>query len=94
MSDPHPLVCRFGALGDMVLLTPMLRQLYLRSGLPCDVIGIGAVNRLLFAEMPWVRQVYTIDSRSAPYWFKATVAVIASGTLMFYFIILGYPREA
>lgn len=30
----------------------------------------------------------------APYWFKATIAVVSSGTLMFYFIILGYPREA
>jgi hypothetical protein len=24
MTDAHPLVCRFGALGDMVLLTPLL----------------------------------------------------------------------
>ena len=31
MSDSHPLVCRFGALGDMVLITPLLKQLYLRS---------------------------------------------------------------
>lgn len=70
MSDPHPLVCRFGALGDMVLLTPLLRQLYQRSGLPCDVVGIGGFNQNLFAEMPYVRDVYTIDSRSAPYWFN------------------------
>ncbi len=70
MPDPHPLVCRFGALGDMVLLTPMLRQLYQRSGLPCDIVGIGGINRALFAQMPWVRNVYSIDSRSAPYWFN------------------------
>jgi heptosyltransferase-2/heptosyltransferase-3 len=70
MPDPHPLVCRFGALGDMVLLTPLLEQLYLRSGLPCDVVGVGGWNRALFAEMPWVRDVYSIDSRSAPYWFN------------------------
>lgn len=68
MPENHPLVCRFGALGDMVLLTPLLKQLYLRSGLPCDVIGVGGWNKLLFAEMPWVRDVFTIDSRSAPYW--------------------------
>lgn len=78
MPDPHPLVCRFGALGDMVLLTPMLRQLYQRSGLPCDVVGIGGFNRALFAEMPWVRQVYTIDSRSAPYWFNRSQRELAS----------------
>jgi heptosyltransferase-2/heptosyltransferase-3 len=70
MNDDHPLVCRFGALGDMVLLTPLLRQLYLRSGLPCDVVSVGGWNRSLFAEMPWVRNVYSIDSRSAPYWFN------------------------
>ena len=29
-----------------------------------------------------------------PYWFKAMVAVLTSGSLMFYFVILGYPREA
>lgn len=28
-----------------------------------------------------------------PYWFKAGIAVLSSGSLMFYFIILGYPRE-
>ena len=70
MADTHPLVCRFGALGDMVLLTPLLHQLYLRSGLPCDIVGVGGWNRSLFAEMPWVRDVYSIDSRSAPYWFN------------------------
>lgn len=70
MPDNHPLVCRFGALGDMVLITPLLKQLYLRSGLPCDVIGVGGWNKLLFREMPWVRDVFTIDSRSAPYWFN------------------------
>jgi len=29
----------------------------------------------------------------APYWVKAAVAVISSGMLMFYFILLGYPRD-
>ncbi len=29
----------------------------------------------------------------APYWVKAAVAIITSAMLMFYFIVLGYPRE-
>ncbi|HYW81602.1 MAG TPA: stage II sporulation protein M, partial [Thermoguttaceae bacterium] len=29
----------------------------------------------------------------APYWVKAAVAIISSGMLMFYFILLGYPRD-
>lgn len=53
-----------------MLLTPLLRQLYQRSGLPCDVVAIGAWNRILFQEMPYVRNVYSIDSRAAPYWFN------------------------
>lgn len=56
----------------MVMVTPLLRQLYLRAGLPCDVVAIGAWNRLLFAQMPYVRQVFTIDSRSTPYWFNSS----------------------
>lgn len=70
MSDSHPLVCRFGALGDMILITPLLKQLYQRSGLPCDVVGVGGWNRALFEQMPWVRNIYSIDSRSTPYWFN------------------------
>jgi uncharacterized membrane protein SpoIIM required for sporulation len=34
-----------------------------------------------------------VSPSAAPYWFKAGIAVMASGSLMFYFIILGYPRE-
>jgi len=69
MSESHPLVCRFGAFGDMVLITPLLKRLYERSGLPCDLLATGAWNRALFMHMPWVREVITVDSRSAPYWF-------------------------
>lgn len=29
----------------------------------------------------------------APYWIKATVAVLSAGMLMFYFVILGYPQR-
>jgi hypothetical protein len=78
MPDSHPLVCRFGALGDMVLITPLLRLLYQRSGLPCDVVGIGGFNRSLFAEMPCVRDVYSIDSRSMPYWFNRSQRELVS----------------
>lgn len=34
-----------------------------------------------------------VSPSALPYAFKAVVAVLASGTLMFYFVILGYPRE-
>ena len=34
-----------------------------------------------------------VSPSPAPYIVKATIAVLASGSLMFYFVILGYPRE-
>ena len=67
MKNNHPLVCRFGALGDMVLITPLLKRLYERSGLPADLIAIGEWNKTLFEHMPYVRDVYTIKSRKTPY---------------------------
>ncbi len=63
----NPLVVRFGALGDMVMLTPLLRMLAERSGEPCDVVGSGAWTKVLYANCPWVRDVYVIGSRKTPY---------------------------
>jgi uncharacterized membrane protein SpoIIM required for sporulation len=34
-----------------------------------------------------------LSPSSAPYWIKASVAVLSSGLLMAYFIVLGYPRR-
>ena len=33
-----------------------------------------------------------LSPSSAPYWLKAAVAILSSGALTFYFIVLGYPR--
>lgn len=67
MTEEHPLVFRFGAFGDMVLITPMLRMLSERCGRGCDVIGTGAWCQDIFKHMPYVREVMTIPSRSTPY---------------------------
>ncbi|MFT5526985.1 MAG: putative membrane protein SpoIIM required for sporulation [Pirellulaceae bacterium] len=34
-----------------------------------------------------------ISPSALPYFIKATVAVLSSGALMFYFVVLGFPRE-
>jgi len=34
-----------------------------------------------------------LSPSGAPYWVKAAVSVVSAGMLMFYFVILGYPRE-
>lgn len=35
-----------------------------------------------------------VSPSSAPYWLKAAMAVISSGLVLFYFVILGFPKEA
>lgn len=34
-----------------------------------------------------------LSPSSAPYWVKAAVAILSSGILLFYFVILGFPRH-
>ena len=51
-ADPgpplHPFVFRFGRIGDMVMLTAVLRFLHRRYGAPCYVVGMD----------PWIRDMY------------------------------------
>ena len=35
-----------------------------------------------------------LSPSAAPYWVKAAVSIVSAGMLMFYFVLLGYPREA
>ncbi len=65
-----PLVIRFGAFGDMVLLTPLLRLLHRRYGQPCRVLGSGGWLEPLFAGHPDADADPTLKlaSRKRPYW--------------------------
>ena len=63
-----PLVIRFGALGDMILTTPLLRALAKRHGQPCAVACSGGWISQLYANLPYVGVVTALDSRGAPYW--------------------------
>ena len=51
-ADPrpplNPFVFRFGRIGDMVMLTAVLRFLHRRYGAPCHVVGMD----------PWIRDMY------------------------------------
>ena len=67
-STNVPLVCRLGALGDMVACTPALKYLAEKSGHPCDVIAAGGWSHDLFAHLPFVGEVHVIKSRNKPYW--------------------------
>jgi len=63
-----PLVMRFGAFGDMVLLTVLLRQLHARFGKPVDVISSGPWTKPLLEGQPDVGRLFVIRSRRMPYW--------------------------
>ena len=67
-----PLVIRFGAFGDMVLLTPLLRMLHRRYGQACRVLGSGRWLEPLYAGHPDVRATLKVSSRKRPYWLDAT----------------------
>ena len=67
-----PLVIRFGAFGDMVLLTPLLRLLHRRYGQACRVLGSGGWLEPLFAGHPDVHATLALASRKRPYWLDAT----------------------
>jgi heptosyltransferase-2/heptosyltransferase-3 len=67
-----PLVIRFGAFGDMVLLTPLLRMLHGRYGQRCRVLGSGGWLEPLFTGHPDVATTIALASRKRPYWFDAS----------------------
>lgn len=71
-TSAAPLVIRFGAFGDMVLLTPLLRLLHRRYGQACRVLGSGGWLEPLFAGHPDVRATLKVSSRKRPYWLDAT----------------------
>lgn len=67
MAKPlRPLVIRFGRLGDMMLLQPLLRRLHARYGQPCDLLGIGKHSLELYRGQPDVGQVMTLLSHHRP----------------------------
>jgi heptosyltransferase-2/heptosyltransferase-3 len=66
-GSPRPLVVRFGAMGDMVNLTALLRALAVAWGRPCDVVtGRGAPERVL-RGLDSVGEVRALDGRRTPY---------------------------
>lgn len=67
----RPLVVRFGALGDMVLMTVAIRTLHERFGEPVDVMGSGEWTRPLLEGQDGVGDIYLMGSRHRPYWLAA-----------------------
>lgn len=68
MNAARPLLVRFAAFGDAVLLTPLIRQLQARCGAAVDVLSSGPWTQPLLAGQPGVGDVFTVRSRRTPYW--------------------------
>jgi len=67
-APPHtPLVVRFGAFGDMVLIVPLLKALRQRYGRPCDLVSAGPWTEPLMQRVPACGPVRLITSRKMPY---------------------------
>jgi heptosyltransferase-2/heptosyltransferase-3 len=63
-----PIVIHFGSLGDMVLLTPLLRLLHLRYGRPCRVVSSGTWLKPLLAGHPDVQASFHVENLERLYW--------------------------
>ena len=67
-ASARPLVVRFAAFGDVVLLTPLIAALARRYGAPVDLLSSGAWTPELLAHDPNVGEIKMITSRKTPYW--------------------------
>ena len=78
-SDPDaPVVIRFAALGDVVLLTVLLEALHQRYGRPVHVLGSGPWTSVLLDGRPAVAEVRLLSSRRSPYWLTPSQQAAAS----------------
>ncbi|MFO1220838.1 MAG: glycosyltransferase family 9 protein [Burkholderiaceae bacterium] len=67
--DPDaPVVVRFPALGDAVLLTPLIEALARRYGRPIHLLASGDWTPVLLNHDPDVAELRMVTSRRAPYW--------------------------
>ncbi len=64
----RPLVVRCGAFGDMVLLTPLIRELQQKFQQPVDILTSGAWSIPLLQDQPGVGEIISVRSRKTPYW--------------------------
>jgi heptosyltransferase III len=71
-SATRPIVVRFAALGDTVLLTVLIDRLAKRYGQAVDVLSSGEWTRTLLAHDPAVAELRTVSSRKTPYWLAST----------------------
>ena len=67
----RPLLVRFGAMGDLVLIQPMIRLLAARYGAPVDLLAAGGWVRPLYQGQPDVGEIQLLAKRKLPLWLSA-----------------------
>ena len=67
----RPLLVRFGAMGDLVLIQPMIRLLAARYGAPVDLLAAGGWVRPLYQGQPDVGEIHLLAKRKLPLWLSA-----------------------
>lgn len=74
LHEPHtddpdaPVVVRFAAVGDVVLLTVLLNALAQRYGRPVHVLSSGDWTPVLLGHDPAVSELRLVTSRRSPHW--------------------------
>jgi len=66
-AGPRPLVVRFGALGDQVILFVLIEALRRRFGVPVDFLASGAWSKPLAEANPAIDTLHVVRSRRTPY---------------------------
>jgi heptosyltransferase-3 len=68
-ATPHapPLIVRFAAFGDVVLITALVEVLFRRYGTRVDLLSSGPWTRALLADDPRIGTVQLVTSRKTPY---------------------------
>jgi heptosyltransferase-2/heptosyltransferase-3 len=64
----HPVVIRFGRLGDTILLQPLLHKLHHRYGGACRLVSLGECSRVLYEGHEDVAEVRQVDSQYGSLW--------------------------
>jgi heptosyltransferase-2/heptosyltransferase-3 len=70
VSGQRPLIVRFAAFGDVVLLTTLIEVLHRRYGERVDLLGSGPWTPPLLAADPRVGELCMVTSRKTPYPFR------------------------
>lgn len=83
-ADLIPIVIRFGRLGDMVLLSPLLNLLHRRYRNRCWLIGSGPWSAQLYRGHEDVARIWSLFGRHTPFllgptWWRAFWALRRSG---------------